>query len=113
MFSPSPVDTALKNVLETKVMDRLDNSESPEHEVPIQTGSSLSASSVVNSDSTSPEEQTLSLGSITSKESPISAVPILTNGETLEKIERPTSVVNSLDSTVAHSEQEKVDRNRW
>ena len=110
--SPSPVDTTLKNVLETNVMDRLDNSESPAHEVPIQTGSSLSASLAVNSDSTSPEEQTLSLGSITSKESPISSVPILTNGETLEKIERPTSGVNSVDSTLAHSDQEKVDRNR-
>lgn len=110
--SPSPVDAPLKNVLETKVMDRLDNSESPEHEVPIQTASSLSASLAVNSDSTSPEEQTLSLGSITSKESPISSVPILTNGETLEKIERPTSGVNSVDCTVAHSEQEKVHRNR-
>ena len=110
--SPSPVDTAPKNVLQTKVTDRLDNPESPEHEVPVQTGSSLSASLAVNSDSTSPEEQTLSLASIASKESPISSVPILTNGETLETIERPTSGVNSVDSTAAHGEQEKVDSNR-
>ncbi|XP_076244105.1 ubiquitin specific protease 16/45 isoform X2 [Calliopsis andreniformis] len=103
----SPTGPSKKNISDTKVIDRLDNSESPENEHGIQTRSSLSTSLAMNSDLTSPEGPTVSLTSVAFKESPIKSAPSLTNGKSLDKVKKSMARVNSIES-ISHNDQENT-----
>ncbi|XP_076655681.1 ubiquitin specific protease 16/45 isoform X2 [Halictus rubicundus] len=107
-----PTDITIKDLSQTKVLNRLNNSDSPINETGIQTGFSLSTSLTVNPDLTSPKEPAVNLSSATSKES--SCSPILafkTSENAIENIERPASRLNLVES-VSHNEQEDAAYNQ-
>ncbi|XP_076297664.1 ubiquitin specific protease 16/45 isoform X3 [Lasioglossum baleicum] len=64
-----PTDISIKDLSQTKVPDRLNNSDSPINETGIQTEFYLSTSLTVNPDSTSPKGPAVSLSSSPSEES--------------------------------------------
>ncbi|XP_043260902.1 ubiquitin carboxyl-terminal hydrolase 16 isoform X2 [Colletes gigas] len=105
LHSPNPSDEFIKNESQTKVLDRLNSSESLENKMGVQTEFPLPVSLATNSDVTNSEEPTVSYDAITSEE--CSGIPVLVpeNDTNTEKIERSISRLNLVESST-HNEEE-------
>lgn len=106
------MNACTSNASQEKVLDGVDSSESIENESGIQTGFSLSTSVAVNSDLTSPDVPTISLNSVSSKESPTRPICNLTNGKSVENVKVPSSTLNSAGS-LNYSDEEAVWNQRY
>ncbi|KAK2585697.1 hypothetical protein KPH14_010311 [Odynerus spinipes] len=108
--SPSPSDVSMTDITQMRLSseaDRLESSESLENENVMHTGLSLSTSLVVNSDLTSPDALTVSplSSSITSKDSPMSPLSSVPNGDEVEKVDRLLSRLDNTESSISLSKE--------